>query len=156
MPKKEKDNSEKLILAPDLEEIAEKLIEKYPETLGHLSVDRISFFWDTESKPKNTLARCTKVSDLMKSTFGNTRDFVIVFYKQKFEDMTPAQLNITIFHELLHCGEDGDIIEHDVQDFVLIAATFGVLWSSDSLVRDPLKEDINIKNKPESYPTEEK
>jgi len=152
MPKKEKKElSEKLVMATELRDKAEKLIDRYPENLGHLDSSRIGFFWDTDSDPKGTLAKCHKVSDLMKATVSNAYDFIIIFYKKKFEDRTPAQLHICLFHELMHCGEDGNLVDHDVQDFVLVCATWGVLWASDDTVKDPLDMRIAIQTKPEDY-----
>jgi predicted metallopeptidase len=87
---------------------------------------------------KIIFAQCEKVADKYK--WGIPCDFTITVFEPNCEDLTPDQLQILIFHELLHIGIDFNssgqevfkINPHDLEDFKYIIDRFGTDWISGS------------------------
>ena len=83
------------------------------------------------SKGKTVFGVCEKVADKYK--WGIPCDFTITIFEPNVEGFTEEQLQILIFHELLHIGvtEDGShyIRPHDLEDFKAIIDRYGTGWS---------------------------
>ena len=85
---------------------------------------------------KIIFGQCEKISEKYK--WGIPCDFTITLFEPNCEDLTPEQLRILIFHELLHVGiafnSQGDevysIVPHDLEDFKVIIDRFGTEWIS--------------------------
>ena len=64
-------------------------------------------------------------------------DFTITVFEPNVEGFTDEQIEILLFHELLHVGitqnDDGtetySTVPHDLEDFKLIIDRFGTEWS---------------------------
>ena len=120
--------------------IAEDLIEKEPE-LSYIknSRVRIAYLESDQSKKadkdKLVLGECEKVA--AKNKWAINYDFTITLFKNNLIGLSPAQIKIVIFHELLHIGiepgsEDDEIYsvrKHDLEDFKIIIDRFGTEWS---------------------------
>lgn len=98
---------------------------------------RIIFLSSEQKKMQNgkiVFAQCEKVAEKYK--WGIPCDFTITVFEPNCEDLTPEQLRILIFHELLHCcikfndkGEEVySINPHDLEDFKYIIDRFGTDW----------------------------
>ena len=98
-------------------------------SIGYLESDR--------AKKKNgraCLAECIKVSATYKAFVPH--DFLIVVYMPNVDGMTERQLEILMYHELLHVGmtEDGEDVKyivnpHDVEEFRTIIDRYGIDWA---------------------------
>lgn len=83
---------------------------------------------------KTIFAQCEKISEKYK--WGIPCDFTITVFEPNCEDLTPDQMRILIFHELLHVGiafnSQGDIVysivPHDLEDFKVIIDRYGTDW----------------------------
>ena len=114
--------------------IARDLIENRPE-LEHLrgaDVTILCLSSDCEKKSgkKLVFGQCEKIADKYK--WGIPCDFTITIFEPNIVDFSEGQLQILIFHELLHVGVDGDkfsIIPHDLEDFKVIIEQYGVDWN---------------------------
>jgi hypothetical protein len=150
--------AKQLVPAPDIKETAMALKEGYPGILEDVNLDRILFWRDlAEKKGKvKTFAYLQKVNDMDRRVNPN-HDYHLVVNGCHFDKMVPAAQNITVFHELHHVKkgpmnddgvEEAQLRDHDVKDFWIFLATFGVDWATNPLVRDPLGEDVVFEEKP--------
>ena len=120
--------------------IAQELIDKEPE-LAYIkdSRVRIAYLESDQSKKadkdKLVLGECEKVA--AKNKWAINYDFTITLFKNNLIGLSPAQIKIVLFHELLHIGiepgsEDDEIYsvrKHDLEDFKIIIDRFGTEWS---------------------------
>lgn len=123
--------------------IAQELIEKEPE-LAYIkdSRVRIAYLESDQSKKadkdKVVLGECEKVA--AKNKWAIAYDFTITLFKNNLIGLSPAQIKIVLFHELLHVGiepgaDDDEIYsvrKHDLEDFKIIIDRFGTEWSLNS------------------------
>jgi predicted metallopeptidase len=114
--------------------IAEALIGKF-EDLAHIRPSEILFIENThweppsgESRKKTWLARIKKADSMLENTWGYS--YVIETKAHYTETMHKEQVIATIYHELLHIGQDGEIYPHDVEDWGHMVATLGVNWAT--------------------------
>lgn len=120
--------------APDIKTIAERLIEA-KEDLFHIRDYEVGFLYcDTEKQLAGNvvMADCTKTNGLLKYYSGY--DFIITVYEPNIMDLTEAQLQILIYHELLHIGLEGKLRPHNVQDFYSILHLYGLDWIYDDSI----------------------
>lgn len=104
--------------APDLEELAEQLIQRY-EQVAHVEIDETLFLKEFETKPK-ALARCYNLNDHPIGLYTDKR-WAIVFYEANCDYMTPQQRALLMLHELMHIPARGNkLVDHDVKDFRVV------------------------------------
>lgn len=119
--------------------IAEKLIESEPE-LAYIKDSRVKIIYlESDLQKKNdkdkwVLGECEKVQ--AKNRWAIESDFTITLFKPNIMGMSEKQIEIVLFHELLHVGIDwGDsgevyhVKKHDLEDFKYIIDRFGTDWA---------------------------
>ena len=120
--------------------IAEELIENEPE-LFYIKDSRVRIAYlesDSAKKAdadKLVLGECEKVQ--AKNKWAINYDFTITLFKNNLVGLSPDQIRIVMFHELLHVGiepgPEGDesysVRKHDLEDFKLIIDKYGTEWS---------------------------
>lgn len=120
--------------------IAEHLIETEPDLLYIKdSRVRIAYLESDQSKKadkdKLVLGECEKVA--AKNRWAIDYDFTITLFKNNLIGLSEEQIEIVLFHELLHVGielgADGDEIysvrKHDLEDFKIIIDKYGTDWA---------------------------
>ncbi|MBQ9387914.1 MAG: hypothetical protein IJU01_04550 [Lachnospiraceae bacterium] len=124
-----------------LEEQGNRLIQSEP-LLRHVKNSKAKIMYlESDAKRKRgrdklVYGQCEKVSP--KNRWAITADFLIVLYAPNIEGLNEKQIEILLFHELLHIGveeqEDGTedyyLRNHDVEEFEEILAAYGKNWSS--------------------------
>ena len=126
--------------APDVQNLAFELIERYPE-FEHLQTADLGFAWKQkggESNGKPTFGKCQKPSGLLK--FFSKRTFVVWLAADNCREygLGPEQIEALVYHELSHAGEEEDkqgnpkpvIVAHDIETFGLEVGRYG-LWTDD-------------------------
>ena len=120
-------------------EIGEKLIQNEPifehikeseATIGYLSSSHAK-----TNKGKKVLGQCERIQDKYK--WAIPCDFTITLFEPNLEGLTEEQIEIVIFHELLHVGIErlGDgtelysILPHDLEDFKEVIDRYGTEWA---------------------------
>lgn len=105
--------------APDLEEIARKLIIVKEELVGHIDVDEILFVRAMDVKPRGVLARCFKFgTESPWWFFPEARPYCIVIYQPVCDYLSSEQLALLVLHEMMHIGtRGGRLRDHTVKDF---------------------------------------
>lgn len=120
------------IPAPDIEQIADALIEADPARFGFLRQLRIVYLWKARGgtpNGKKKLGGCQRPTGLLRYFAG--ADFVIWLAADNCREprITVYQLEALIYHELLHAGitDEGKptVWPHDFQAFNAEVATYG-------------------------------
>jgi len=120
--------------------IAEALIETEPE-LEYIKDSRVKITYlesdstKKDGKDKLVFAECEKVA--AKNRWAITSDFTITVFKNNCVGMSEAQMEVLLFHELLHVGiergPDGEetysVNKHDLEDFKIIIDRYGTDWA---------------------------
>lgn len=152
---------ETAVLAPEYARRAEMVMQKHPDVawirdmeirIGYLRSDK-----EKKSHGRPVLGECIKVNDLQKALIPY--DFLIVIYEVNTEYFVEWQIDVLLYHELLHVGinNKGDtyvIRPHDLQEFEAVARRYGINWA------DPRGEDaaegVQGETEGNSPPDEEK
>lgn len=121
--------------------VAEDLIETEPE-LSYIKDSSVKItYLESDSakkadKDKLVLGECEKVA--AKNRWAITSDFTITLYQPNLIGLSPEQIRIVLFHELLHIAIDYDtesnevysVRKHDLEDFKIIIDKYGTDWST--------------------------
>lgn len=98
-------------------------------SIGFLESDR-----EKKKSGKLCLAECIKVKELYKAYIPH--DFLIVVYRPNVEGMSDRQMEVLLYHELLHIGmtDNGEEVKyivnpHDVEEFRTIIDRYGIDWA---------------------------
>ena len=128
--------------AEDIKQIAEKLINKFPNNFSMFDADQILFLLETTKSPK-------KYADVKKVTppytYITNVKFIITVYEKNILEFSDAQLHALILHELMHIDENFDkIVKHDLEDFRVIVDLFGSNWDTNPDIKDILEETEDV------------
>jgi hypothetical protein len=121
------------------ENIANNLINTTPE-LAYIKNSQVKIVYLVSNQAKKTGAKvthgeCEKIP--AKYRWAIPADFSITLFAPNNEHMSEHQLEILLFHELLHIGieqnpdgsETYNTIPHDLEDFKTIIDKYGTEWS---------------------------
>ena len=118
----------------DYQIIAQRLIQEKPELEAIKESDiQIICLGSTAAKKKGdkvVMGQCEKVSD--KHKWAIPCDFTITLFEPNIAGFNDLQLEILIYHELLHIGIDEGrlfVKPHDLEDFKIIIDTYGTNWA---------------------------
>lgn len=82
---------------------------------------------------KVVYGQCEKIAEKYK--WSIPYDFTITLFTPNIERLTEKQIEIVIYHELLHVGVEFDgneeiysIVPHDIEDFSAIIKRYGLNW----------------------------
>lgn len=119
--------------------IAGKVIEEH-EDLHWIRSNGVRIAYIRSSKQKATrgkltYAECMKVKEIFQ--LYAEYDFFIVIYAPNVFGLDEEQMEILLYHELLHIGADEDkegnlvykVNPHDIEDFKVILERYGIGWA---------------------------
>ena len=108
--------------------IVEGIIEA--KGLSHIDPSLITVISEDNAAPKKTIAKMRRIIppyDLLTS-----KRFFLILYDKKINSLSEAQIQIIIYHELLHIDLDGvSLVDHDLVDFHRIVTEFGMGWANN-------------------------
>lgn len=120
------------------EEMAQELINTAPE-LAYIKNSQVRIIYLVSNQAKKSGAKivhgeCEKIP--AKYRWAIPADFSITLFAPNNEHMNDRQLEILLFHELLHVGiepadngeESYSIVPHDLEDFKVVIDKFGTDW----------------------------
>ena len=107
-------------------------IREYEYKIGYLVSDM-----EKKQGDMPVLADIRKVTGIWKMYCPY--DFIIIVYDPNTCELSEAQLQVLLFHELLHIGEGGSLRQHNVQDFRIILEEYGLNWSIDPEIKPVLR-----------------
>lgn len=131
--------TENVIIAPEYKERAERVISEHID-LAWIANEGVRIAYLASDKEKKSHRRpvcgqCVKVPNLFKTLMPY--DFLIVIYEMNTEGFTDAEMDVLLYHELLHVGmnDKGEyrINPHNVDDFYVILKKYGLEWSSGGI-----------------------
>ena len=121
------------------EKMAEALIDTTPE-LAYIKNSQVKIVYLVSNQAKKsgnkvTHGECEKIP--AKYRWAIPADFTITLFAPNNAHMSEHQLEILLFHELLHIGieqnpdgsETYNTIPHDLEDFKTIIDKYGTDWS---------------------------
>ena len=124
---------------PENERMGTELIGNVPE-LAYIANSKVRIIYLESNQAKKSNGKivhgeCEKVP--AKYQWAVNADFTITLFKPNNALMTEKQIEILLFHELLHIGiapteDDGEIyriIPHDLEDFKAVIDRYGTDWS---------------------------
>jgi hypothetical protein len=146
---------EAFLPAGQLQTIAEALIERHDDVLGHLADVEIAYFWKKTGGKKSgapVMGKAVKPSGLM--TAFTTADAVIWLASDHLIecDYSPRQIEALLFHEMQHIGveepdpedEDGErkivMRGHDIEAFYADIRTYGAWDDMLKLAADAFRQ----------------
>ncbi|MEJ8555119.1 putative metallopeptidase [Tepidibacter sp. Z1-5] len=122
--------------------IADKLVEKFKE-LEHIKTKSILFIedmeWSLGSAKQPWMARIKKANKELESMLGY--EYVLETRNYYIERMSTSQIIGLLYHELRHIDKDGDLINHDIEDWGNMVATLGKDWASTQEVIQNILDD---------------
>jgi hypothetical protein len=120
------------------EEMAQGLINTAPE-LAYIKNSQVRIIYLVSNQAKKSGSKivhgeCEKIP--AKYRWAIPADFSITLFEPNNEHMNDKQLEILLFHELLHVGiepadngeESYSIVPHDLEDFKVVIDKFGTDW----------------------------
>ena len=120
------------------EEMAQELINTAPE-LAYIKNSQVRIIYLVSNQAKKSGSKivhgeCEKIP--AKYRWAIPADFSITLFAPNNEHMNDRQLEILLFHELLHVGiepadngeESYSIVPHDLEDFKVVIDKFGTDW----------------------------
>ena len=127
------------IVKEEYKQIAGRLIDTVPE-LAYIkdSNVKIAYLESDQAKKvdkdKLVLGECEKVQS--KNRWAIDYDFTITLFEPNLYGLSAKQIEIVLFHELLHVGidygETGEVYsvrKHDLEDFKIIIDKYGTDWA---------------------------
>ena len=126
---------ETVFKSPEYRRLGERIIKEH-EDLHWIKECKISIGYVESDKDKRTngkiiYADCNKVQPLYKAYVPY--DFIIRLYTTNTLMLDEKQLDILMYHELLHVGmeDNGEpkIVPHDIEDFKCILDRYGLDWN---------------------------
>lgn len=128
-------------ISEEYTEIGKRVIEKMPE-LSHLrNADVQIMFLAGDCRKKSgghpVLGQCERVPE--KYRWCVPCDFTVTVFEPNVRELSGEQLEILLFHELLHIGiRNGKfvLIPHDCEDFMAVLNKYGADWASPGKTHD--------------------
>lgn len=121
-------------ISEEYTEIGNRVIDMMPQLHYLREADvQIIFLASGHKKKrgdKTVYGQCEKIADKYK--WGIPCEFTITVFEPNVEGFTQKQMEILLFHELLHVGVDGErhfVKPHDLEDFKLIIDLYGTDWA---------------------------
>ncbi len=116
------------------EPIAHRLVEKFEE-LKHVEPSQILFLENTSWTPgkrssnkRETIAKISILNAQMQAALGYK--YMIEIKGYYVEHLSKEQIVAVIYHELRHIGPEGDLLQHEIEDWDNMVATLGKDWMS--------------------------
>lgn len=104
----------KYYLAPDIQEIAEEIVEKLK--WSHILLEHVAFIRSFGSAARRTIARCHALGKAMQIGMGRKKGFYLIeVISEKFDKLSDEERTKVIIHELMHIPKSfgGGFIHHN-------------------------------------------
>jgi hypothetical protein len=136
----------KFEIAPDLEELGERILDAFPEfdliKSRGVRIGYLKSYEKKRAKNKTVFAECRIIKGVY--TAYLPFDFIITFYHSALYGMSENQKKILMLHELKHIGlgtKGFYLVPHDIEDFADILSKYGLDWDAfNSDVPDILQD----------------
>lgn len=136
----------KYLLCPELKNVVDALMEKFPNELGHVKSQNI--FYQMFSKKMSTiLGKIGPVPSRFEKAMPQY-DYFLEVHKESWDAADEAKRLYIIFHELLHIPEEGFVNsskefrktkKHDIQDFSSLVSAYGINMEKRNLLKQKIE-----------------
>ena len=132
----------------EFNQLAEKLIEKYPERFGELKISEIVAYGCVNKKRPESKSKLYEMSGSPEpEAFTNTKVYFVKFFMEDWEGRGRAQKLLLVASALdridpLNPGKVGPL---DYKDQNVMVKTFGVNWEENGSVPDILESRIDFR-----------
>ena len=146
-------------IKPEWEEISEflnmakKVIEKYPDEVGHADPDAlIAYKCTNKTKPESKTKLYEMKGQAEPEAFTNQKKYFVKMYHDVWDNMDESNRLLLIFSALKRIDaenpESGKVSGCDMHDQSFMARTFGVDWATRSDVPNILNDKIRLITEP--------
>ena len=120
----------------EYEQMADEVIEEHEDLhwirKANARIGYVSSMIEKQSNGRYVYGECMKVKEIYQ--LYAPYDFLIVLYEPNISHLDREQLQILLYHELLHVGISFDGTEfkirpHDVEDFRTVLERYGLDWA---------------------------
>jgi hypothetical protein len=128
--------------------IAQTLIGKFGQRLGHVDADKILFARVVGSSA-SWLGKVWRIKSpyhlLAAVDGGEAFEYILAINDDRCRGVfvSPLMEVMVVLHELQHIGRDGKLEKHDVEDFAWMIREFGVDWAHGAS-SDKIQEVIDL------------
>ena len=138
--------ADRFMPAPEVAEVAERLMRTVPELALHRDADIVYLFNDREPKEgdeatHDVAGKAVKAPALWNSL--TVHDFAIWIMDWVWRRLNPAQQEALVLHELLHIAIDEEgrqsIAKHDLEEFGEVVRRYGAWDESVAVFRRQLE-----------------
>ena len=128
---------------------ARKLIEKYPDELGHANPDIIAVYKCTnKTKPESRKKMYDLTGQGLPEAFTNTKKYFVKIFHDVWDNMEEANRLLLIKEVLLRIDaenpESGKVAGYDLHAESRMVRTFGVDWETRSDVPNILERRVDL------------
>lgn len=116
-------------IVQEAEDIARRLIDKYPEKLGHIGVDEIGVAAIVNKPRPDTADWFAKTKGIKHpEALYCPKKYIIFFHMDTWDQFDPVTKQYMILAELMRIPDppDGSVLKKDIQDVKALVKTFGV------------------------------
>ena len=111
----------------EVKDIAEALIAKFPDLLGHIKSEKLLYAREIGRSQKVQSGSCRAVKMPYNLLDPNILYIICVYARAGWDELLESQRALLIMHQLLHIGTDFDrvVLQHDASDWTFLLDTFG-------------------------------
>lgn len=131
---------------PDVEDVAKRLVVKYPELLDHIELDRLLFAREISRSQKKGSGTCRPVKPPYNLLNPKIMYIIVVYYRAGWDDLNDAHRAAIVMHQLLHISRefDGSLFQHDINDFSFLVDSLGSDYLTNGQAGNLLNREDNV------------
>ena len=132
------------IIDDEVKTIGLELVEKFPDQLGYIEVDKLLFVREISKSNKKAVGSCKAVKPPYNLLDPNIVYIVVVNFKANCDTLLPPQRSLLVLHQLLHIDPefDGKLLSHDASDWAFIIDNFGTDYLQNNELPNILESEI--------------
>jgi hypothetical protein len=127
----------------DAQDIVVKLVDMYPEKLGHVQPESIGCAMITnKDQPKGADWDCKLIGVTEPQSLFSSKQYILYWYKNTWEKYNKAQRVMMLMAKLLRIPQDpdGSVIKEDLKDIKCLVRKFGVDYMDSDTLPDLSEE----------------
>jgi len=135
------------IKCDEVKDMAEALIAKFPDLLGHIKTERLLYAREIGKSQKVQAGSCRAVKMPYNLLNPDIMYIICVYTRAGWDELLESQKALLIMHQLLHIGTDFDgvVLQHDASDWSFLLDNFGSNYLHRKEVAN-LLTDVHVEN----------
>ena len=131
------------------EDIAKKLVDKYPERYGHIDVSRLVAYLITNKEPVDKARPYEMQTDKLPMRLSNQFDYFVWFKCREDWEDKPHNIRVALVLSALERIDPDNafnIMPLDYRDQSVMVKSFGIGWNENSEIPDALERHVALKS----------